>query len=123
MRLILAPVAILLWHIANFLFSLSLDLHQRASTPFWRKVEVGWKKAEERLEEMEQLEHLAERGIEMTVRGNGYGGFLVGEGDVDTVAIVIRSDTGELYCWDCLAKGCVHIKVVEEFEARESRTE
>lgn len=61
----------------------------------------------------------------MKVRRNSYGGFWVGEGTGDvwkpSDAIVIISDTGELYCWDCLAKVCVHVKAVGEFEATEEK--
>ena len=56
----------------------------------------------------------------MQVRRNDYGGFWVGEGtddSIETDAIVMRSDEGVLFCWDCLAKGCIHVKAVEEFEA------
>ena len=49
-----------IWHLANLLFSLSLYLHRRFHTPFWRRVEFGIEQVEERLNEMEQLEALAE---------------------------------------------------------------
>lgn len=55
-------LASVLWHIANILFGLSLNLHQRYQTAFWQRVEVGWREVEERVEEMRQLEAMGEKG-------------------------------------------------------------
>ena len=57
---IIELIATFLYYISEPIFRLSLYLHQRFSTPFWKRVEAGVEQAEDRLEEMRQFMYLAE---------------------------------------------------------------
>lgn len=56
---IIELIATFLYHLSSPLLTFSLYLHRTFSTPFWKRIETGVEQAEDRLEEMRQLEYLA----------------------------------------------------------------